>query len=163
MHPGNRMKLQLGLVVLVIASFCLASAFGQALPNFSGTWSQTYPPTSAMYSRTDKILQQDSTLKVFTESKSSGGLLASGYSMDRTYNIGGKEEVTKSDTGRVRTLSVKWEGTALLFLRTEVEGANTTTTREVWSLSTDGKTFTRNRTITTSNGTKEEKTVLEKQ
>ena len=97
------------------------------------------------------------------ETKSTAGTISSGLFLDHTYTIGGKEEVKKADDGTIHTVSVKWEGNELVFLRTEQEGANTTRTREVWSLSADGKNLTKARHITSWQGSKDEKTVFQKQ
>lgn len=151
---------------LALATLCVSAAVSicaQTKPNFSGTWNQIQPPTSAMYSHVEKIQHQDPSLKVVIETKSTGGPIGSGLYMDHTYSIGGKEEVKKTDDGVIRSVSVKWEGNTLVFLRTEQEGANTTTTREVWSLSEDGKTLTKARHTTSWRGVKDEKSVFEKQ
>jgi hypothetical protein len=148
--------------VLTLCVFCAASIWAQTKPNFSGTWKELQP-SSPGYSHTEKIQHQDPSLKVVIETQSTGGRLGSGLYMDRTYTIGGKKEVKKGDDGIIRSVSAKWEGATLVFLRTEKEGANTTTTREVWSLSEDGKTLTKTRRITNWRGSKDEKTVFEKQ
>ena len=97
------------------------------------------------------------------DTKFTGGPIGSSLTTEHTYTIGGKEEIKKTDDGIIHAVSVKWEGTTLVFLRTEQEGANTTSTREVWSLSENGKTLTATRHITSWRGTKDEETVYERQ
>jgi hypothetical protein len=150
--------------ILVMMTFSLltsTSGFCQAKPDFSGTWKDA--TSTSTYSFTETIEQRGTALKVVVDWSFTGGAMGSGLTTDHTYTIGGKKDVTKSNDGIVRTVSVRWEGTSLVFLRTEQEGANTTTTREVWSLSENGKTLTATRHITSWRGTSDKKTVFEKQ
>jgi len=134
----------------------------QGKPNFSGWWKEIQPKSPG-YLHVEQITHVGNSLKMIVQTRSLGGPVASGLYMDRSYTIGGKEEVKKTDDGIIHTVSLKWEGDTLVFLRTEKEGKNITTTREVWSLSDDGKTLTKTRHITDWRGSKDEKSVFEKQ
>jgi len=151
------------LVLAMTAFWLLTSNFamGQTKPDFSGTWKDIASTSTS--GCTEGIQQRDTLLKVVVDTKLGGGALLSSLTAEHTYTIGGKEEIKKTDDGIIHAVSVKWEGTSLVFLRTDQEGANTTTTREVWSLSENGKTLTVTRHITSWRGTSDGKTVFEKQ
>jgi hypothetical protein len=156
--------LRLFRLVLAMTVFWLLTsnfALGQTKPDFSGTWKDA--ASTSTYSCIETIQQRGTALKVVVDTKSTGGPLLGSLTAEHTYTIGGKEVVKKTDDGIVHTVSVRWEGTSLVFLRTEQEGANTTSTREVWSLSENGKTLTVTRHITSWRGTSNEKTIFEKQ
>jgi hypothetical protein len=118
---------------------------GQTHPNFSGTWKQDNsrstlrPGSTIQYS--NEIEQQDSKLIVATILGANGDRKESTYS--REYTIGGEPIVSSDREGDQFTAAVKWEGDSLAFETVEKEKAATLTTREVWTLSGDGKELTK--------------------
>ena len=106
-----------------------------------------------------KVELKDAGLKVVTTITGSRGE----STRENTYSMDGKEQVTKDREGDEFTRSVQWEGDTLVFLTVEKEGANTITTREVWTLSDDGKTLTKTRHLTSSRGVTDQKYVYDKQ
>jgi len=151
------------LAIVTLCIFDAAFMFGQSKPNFSGTWNQIQPPTGSTSSHVEKIQHREPDLKLIIETKTYAGMIRSGLYLDHAYSINGQEEVKKANDGTIRTVSVHWEGNTLVFLRTEQDGADIITTREVWSLSDDGKTLTKTRHITSPGGVEDEKSVFEKQ
>jgi hypothetical protein len=68
----------------------------------------------------------------------------------------------KDSDGRVRTVSVDWDGETPAILTRMLEGTTTTTEREVWSISADGTQLTRSRRTTSWNGTSTEQSRFQK-
>src|SRR5690242_9781375 len=117
--------------------FC-NQAVAQTRPNFSGTWKQNMEKTPTKSSWLNKIEQQDATLKVTTTTVGDRGE----RTYDRTYVIG-KEEKTQDHEGDQFVTNVKWEGNALVFETVEKEHDSTLTSKEIWTVSEDGKTLTK--------------------
>lgn len=87
-----------------------------------------------------------------------------GWSRDEHgYTIGARIETKQGEDGRVRSLTVSWDGPALVFVRTTLEGANTTTERTEWTLSDDGSKLIWVRETTNWNGTTRSRGVLQRQ
>jgi hypothetical protein len=85
-------------------------------------------------------------------------------SYTREYTIGGEPTVTADREGDQFTNTVKWEGNSLVFETVEKEKAATLTSREVWTLSPDGKMLTKRIHRTGGRGGDSDQTyVLEKQ
>lgn len=130
---------------LVIALVLAAASSAQTHPNFSGIWKQdnsrsTIRPGSTIdYSNV--IEQKDAKLSVTTILGANGDRKQSRYT--REYAIGGQPETRSDREGDQFTNSVKWDGDALLFEQVEKEKTATLTSRELWSLSPDGKTLTK--------------------
>src|SRR5215469_3163772 len=119
-------------------------AFGAAQPNpdFSGTWKQNMDKTptrsSWLKSYVNQIELQGDTLKVTTTTVGDRGERT--YS--RTYNVG-KEETSQDREGDQFTTKVSWQGDTLVFDTVEKEHEGTLTSKEVWTLSDNGKTLTK--------------------
>jgi len=155
----TRTALSATLALLFLAALVGAA---QDKPPFTGTWTRVEPALSPDASDLQQIDQHDNLLRIKTEQSGSAGTLGYGFSDDRTYTIGGPIE-SKTDTeGRVRTVGVHWEGPNLVFVRTTVEGANTTTEREVWSVSEDGTRLMKDRETTDWRGTRNARVLLER-
>lgn len=140
-------------LALTLALTAGLAAGAQDRPDFTGVWIQVDPPQSSGSSHVVQIEQQGSVFRIKVQK--SGPALTALYSFrdEHTYDIGAPPESRKDSDGRVRTVSVVWERDALVFVRTTLEGANTTTEREVWSISTDGTQMTRSRRTTDWKGT----------
>jgi hypothetical protein len=155
----TRTALSATLALLFLAALVGAA---QDKPPFTGTWTRIEPALSPDERDLEQIDQHDNVLRIRFERSGSAGTLGYGFSDDRTYTIGGPIE-SKTDTeGRVRTVGVHWESPNLVFVRTTVEGANTTTEREVWSASDDGTRLTKERQTTDWRGTRNERVVFER-
>jgi hypothetical protein len=76
-----------------------------------------------------------------------------------TYNLDGKESVNAGRNGDTKS-TTHWDGATLVIESTSASG---TTSKEVRSLSADGKTMTVVRTSQTPNGEMTRKTVYDKQ
>ena len=78
--------------------------------------------------------------------------------------IGGKPSTSSDREGDQFTNTVKWDGDSLVFETVEKEKTATLTSREVWTLSPDGKTLTKKIHRTGGRGGDSDQTfVLEKQ
>lgn len=151
----------LGLLALTVLPG--VSLLAQTGPNFSGTWKQNNEKSSL---RSDapvwihKVAHNDPDLKVVTIITGGRGESAP---RENSYTTDGKEQVTKDREGDEFTRSVKWDGNTLVFLTVEKEGANTITTREVWTMSEDGKTLTKTRHTSSYRGERDQRYVYDRQ
>ncbi len=149
---------------LVVASLLLpVAAIAQSRPDFSGTWTQVEPAPGRDATHVERLELRDSVLKVTVQM--SGSAIGGGYAgrFDHTYTIGAPAEATKDKNGVIRSVAVTWEGPTLVFVRTTQEGANTTTERDVWSLSEDGTKLTKSSETTSWKGTSRDTRVLKRQ
>ena len=130
------------LILILLLSCAL---YPQGHPNFAGTWKQdnskstVRPGSTIQYS--NRIAQQEQKLSVTTILGANGDRKESTYT--REYEIGGEPKVTTDREGDQFTNIVKWEGNSLLFETVEKEKSATLNSREVWTLSPDGKTLTK--------------------
>jgi hypothetical protein len=152
---------------LVTLTLLLAgAASAQSHPNFSGTWRQdnsrsTIRPGSTI-NYSNRIVHEDPKLTVTTILGANGDRKESTHSRDCV--IGGKPSVSSDREGDQFTNTVKWEGDSLIFETEEKEKTATLTSREVWTLSLDGKTLTKKIHRTGGRGGDSDQTfVLEKQ
>ena len=151
--------------LLVVA--CLLPAVvinGQSKPDFSGTWSQVEPQVAPDNRHIERIELQGSSLKIKDDIRISGD--GSGVYSSRDehiYTIGAPTETKKGGDQRVRSLTVSWDGPAIVFVRTTLEGANTTTERTVWTISEDGSRLIRVRETTDWQRTTRSRSVLQRQ
>jgi hypothetical protein len=149
-RPERTAFYRLALTVALTAGLPVSA---QDRPDFSGVWIQVDPALSSDSSHTVQIEQQGSAFKVKVEKSGPAGPAGYSFRDDHTYVIGAPPQSRKDSDGRVRTVSVDWERDALVFVRTTLEGANTTAEREVWSISSDGTRMTRSRRTTDWKGT----------
>jgi hypothetical protein len=148
------------LPFLIVASVAIGT---QVRPDFTGTWTQVDPPLSSTEKHVLQIERRGLVLTLHVEkSGPAGRTLLFSFKDDRTYTIGAPPESRTDGEGRVRTVSVDWQGDALAFLRTETEGANTTTEHEVLEMSADGKRLTRTRATTSWRGTSTDQAAFER-
>jgi hypothetical protein len=155
------------MVRSVVVLACVLGVVGSAQihPNFNGTWRQdnsrstVRPGSTIQYS--NKVEQQDPKLIVTTILGANGNYKESTYS--REYTIGGAPNTSTDREGDQLTKAVNWEGESLVFETIEKEKTATLTTREVWTLSADGKTLTKKIHRTGGRGDSDQTYVLEKQ
>lgn len=145
----------LGLVFLAALG-----AGAQDNPRFAGTWTRAQPPLGSDESHVERISLQGAALRIRFEKRGSAGSMGYAFSDDRTYTIDGPAESKHDEEGRVRSVAVRWEGTSILFVRTTIEGLNATIEREVWGVSDDGNTLTKERQTTDWRGTRTERFVF---
>jgi hypothetical protein len=130
------------LILMLLLSFALHP---QVHANFTGTWKQdnsksTIRPGS-MIQYSNKVEHQEPRISVTTILGANGERKESTYT--REYEIGGKPKVTTDREGDQFTNIVRWEGNSLVFETVEKEKSATLNSREVWTLSADGKTLTK--------------------
>jgi hypothetical protein len=151
---------------LILTLLLAAPANAQTHPNFTGTWKQDNSKSTIRSGSTiqysNKIDHQDPKLTVTTILGANGSYKES--TNTRNYIIGGTSATSSDKEGDQFTNTVKWEGNSLVFETVEKEMAATLTSREVWSLSPDGKTLTKKIHRTGGQGGDSDQTfVLEKQ
>jgi hypothetical protein len=151
---------------LILIALLGAIGSGQTHPDFTGTWKQDNsrstirPGSTIQYS--NKVEHREPKLSLTTILGANGDRKESAYT--REYTIGGEPSVTSDREGDQFTNTVKWEGNSLVFETVEKEKAATLTSREVWTLSPDGKTLTKKIHRTGGRGGDSDQTyVLEKQ
>jgi hypothetical protein len=149
-------------LVMCLLLFLVAAGGAQTRPDFSGTWKQNLEksPTKSSWlkSYVNKIELQNANLKVTTTTVGDRGE----RTYDRTYVIG-KEEKSQDREGDQFTTNVKWEGNTLVFETVEKEHDAVLNSKEVWTLSDDGKTLTKNIHRSGPRGDSDQKYVLERQ
>lgn len=151
-------------LILTIVLAAVASA--QTHPDFTGTLKQDNsrstirPGSTIQYS--NNVEHRESKLSVTTIFGANGDRKESSYT--REYTIGGEPTVTTDREGDQFTNTVKWEENSLVFETVEKGEGTTLTSREVWTLSADGKTLTKRIHRTGGRGGDSDQTyVLEKQ
>jgi hypothetical protein len=133
----------------------------ESRPNFSGTWKQNMeksPTKTSLKSYVNKIELQDTSLKVVVSTVGDRGE----NTYTRSYTIG-KEEKSQDREGNQFTTNVRWEGNTLVFDTEEKEHDATLTSKEVWTLSGDGKTLTKTIHRSGPRGESNQSYVLERQ
>jgi hypothetical protein len=145
---------------LVLVFFAALVAGAQDDPRFAGTWTRAEPPRAPDESHVERISLQGAALRIRFEKRGSAGTMGYGFSDDRTYTIDGLPESKRDQEGRVRSVAVHWEGAGIVFVRTTIEGTNATIEREVWAVSDDGNTLTKERQTTDWRGTRNERFVF---
>jgi hypothetical protein len=156
-----RHSFRLLLVAWMLVAVATSSS-GQVRPNYSGTWTQSEPQLGPDSSHLERIELREPVLKVTIDGSGSAGSIGTAYHFDHTYSIGAPAETRKYDDGRIRSITATWEGLTLVIVTSTQEGANTTTEREVWSMSDDGTTLTKTREATSWRGTSSERRVFKR-
>lgn len=133
-------------VAAVLTSFALHTAVGQAKPNFSGTWKINTEKSDpmmggggggggmGMMAAPITITQTETELVV---ERTMGEQV-----VKSTYYLDGRESTNPGMRGSESKSKARWEGTSLVIETTSVMGENTVTSKEVRTLSEDGKTMT---------------------
>jgi hypothetical protein len=145
--------------ILLAVSLTLV-AVAASHPNFSGTWKENAAKStkSNLTSYVNKIDVNGDTIKVTTTTNGPRGE----RTFDRTYVIG-KEVTSKMPDGDDVVTSASWQGDALVIVSTVKEPDGAVESKEVWSLSPDGKTLTKQRHAHGPKGDRDDTHVLEKQ
>src|SRR5215469_759506 len=149
-------------MAIYLMVFLAMAGAAQSRPDFSGTWKQNMEksPTKSSWlkSYVNKIEFQDANLKVTTTTVGDRGE----RTYDRTYVIG-KEQNSQDREGDQFTTNVKWEGNTLVFETVEKERDAVLTSKEVWTLSDNGKTLIKNIHRSGPRGDSDQTYVLERQ
>jgi hypothetical protein len=116
MHALTRSLLVLAVLLPAIA------VNGQSYPDFSGTWSQVEPQLAAGNRYVQRVELQGSALKIKDDIRTADGMVLFSSRDEHIYTIGGPTETIKGEDGRVRSLTVSWDGPALVFVRTTTQG-----------------------------------------
>jgi len=156
-------------VAALLASAVLSPVSAQSKPDFSGSWKLNVEKSDPMGGMGGgggggmamgpiTITQTAATLVI--ESKRGESVVTT------TYKLDGTESTNTTQRGESKS-KVSWDGSSLV-INTEstfngANGAMTVTSKEVRSLSADGKTMTVVRTSQTPNGEMTRKTVFDKQ
>lgn len=117
-----------------------ATAFGA--PNLTGNWKlnlqkSQYGPIPAPVEVTRTIKLEGINLSMHTEQKT----VQRDSSSDLKYTTDGKECVNKVTNGDAKG-TARWEGDTLIIESSQMNGQQELKSREVWTLSSDGKTLT---------------------
>jgi hypothetical protein len=155
----NMAKLRISVLLAMLLAAAIVAAAPR--PDFSGTWKQNMeksPTKSRLQSYVNKIEVNDAVLKVTTTIIGDRGE----NTYTRTYPIG-KEEKAVGRDGDQFTTNVKWDGNSLVIDTVEKERDATLTSKEIWKLSEDGKTLTKNIHRSGPRGESDQTYILEKQ
>ena len=146
---------------LIAALVLAASAFGA--PNLTGEWKlnlakSQYGAIPAPVEVTRKIKLEGINLTMSTQQKTAQRDSTS----ELKYTTDGKVCVNKVTNGDAKG-TAHWEGDALIIESSQQNGAQELKSREVWTLSADGKTLTIQNHLTLPQGGVDVKQVFEKQ
>lgn len=168
------------LSVLVLLVFASSLAFGQGGVNLSGTWildksKSEMPKTAGKGGGIGSLMagldfgvkmvieQQGATLKVTRIFEAIGQERSHTF----TYSTDGKETTYTGPRGGSVISKASWEGDKLVITSTQKlktrRGEGSMEKKEVWSLSSDGKTLTIDITSKTPKGEQTAKAVFNKQ
>lgn len=147
---------------LLTATFGLVQA--QAKTDFSGTWKinagkSDFGPMPAPDSMTQKITHEDPSLKA---NVSTTGGMQGDMTYDVVYTTDGKECVNKLADNEFKS-TLKWEGDELVVDTKGSFSGTDFTSKDRWTLSSDGKTMTVARHISSAMGDADMKLVFDKQ
>jgi hypothetical protein len=151
--------MRIRMAVLAAVFSCMAAVAQDEKPNFTGVWKRSSRDSSA----TCKIEQQDPALTFICKSQWTAGSSIAGMSGAETYTAGTFERESNPDTGGERWVSVDWQGRSFVILRVVKNSYCVSVTREIWTLSEDGQTLTKNRRTIDMDGVAESSEVLRKQ
>ena len=148
---------------LLAALFYLSAAMAQAKPNFTGTWKlntdkSDFGPIPGPTSQTDKIDQQDASMKINRTQAGQRGEAT----YDLTYTLDGEERSNLIRGNAVKS-KAKWNGDALDIETKLTAQDNELTITDKWTLTDDGKSITIARHIVSTQGELDQKLVMVKQ
>jgi len=161
----RRTLLFLALAALIPA----AGATAQDHPDFSGTWKinlikSDAPPAG----RGGQQMDMSNVMQTITQTAEVLTVVQTGMGPERnlTYYLDGRESTNAAMRGEMKS-TARWEANQLVIESTATmqtpNGERSITTKEVRSLSKDGKTMTLTSTTDTPMGTRTRKTVFDKQ
>ncbi len=158
-------------VAALLASAVLSPLAAQSKPDFSGSWKMNMEKSDPMgrmgggggggggMAMAPITITQSADKLVITSTRGDQVTTA-------TYNLDGSESVNAGMRGETKS-KVSWDGASLVIASESSfngpNGAMTVTSKEVRSLSADGKVMTVVRTSQTPNGEMTRKTVFDKQ
>lgn len=147
--------------LLAAAIVLAASAFGA--PNLTGDWKlnlqkSQYGPIPTPVEVMRKIKLDGVNLSMHTEQKT----VQRDSSSDLKYTTDGKECVNKVTNGDAKG-TARWEGDTLIIESSQMNGPQELKSREVWNLSSDGKTLTIQTHLTLPQGGVDVKQVFDRQ
>ena len=146
----------------------LAVGLGTAMaarPDFTGEWKlnaakSDFGPAPAVSSRTDKIVQKGSSLKITRTQSTDAGQGTS----ELNCTTDGKDcDISVSGAALKISGAFKWVDDVLTFDAKGTYNGGDLKIQEKWGLSPDGKTLTIQRHLTVSEGEVDQTIVLEKQ
>ncbi len=133
---------KIALLVVVMALAVAGLSFGQAKPNFSGTWALDTAKSDQMGGRqgggggAPAPMTVKQTATELTQEMTRGG-----NTMTTVYKLDGTESINKTQRGESKSIA-KFDG-AKLVIKTVAEGPNgSMEATATWSLSEDGKELT---------------------
>lgn len=139
-------------------------AYAQPKPNFSGAWKQdnarsTFANLPAPISVTDIIVHKDPNIHL---TQTVVGPQGESETSEHDFSTDGREESGKSRNYTEKT-AVQRDGSSLVFTNRRDYNGRIVVIREIWSLSQDGKTLTKQRITPGPKGEVKQTFVLEKQ
>jgi hypothetical protein len=148
---------------LTLLTLALGLVQAQAKSDLNGTWKlntakSDFGPLPPPDSRTEKIAHEDPSLKV--------NIAQTGGTGDMTYDVvystDGKESVNHVGDNEFKS-TMKWDGDDLAVDTKGSFGGTDFTSKDRWAVSSDGKTLTIVRHISSAMGEADMKEVYEKQ
>ncbi|HUE24999.1 MAG TPA: hypothetical protein VMQ86_25160 [Bryobacteraceae bacterium] len=157
-------RLTTRLFSLALLTLAVGLVQAQAKTDFSGTWKLNagksdfgpMPPPDIM---TEKIAHQDPSLKA---SVATTGGMQGDMTYDVVYSTDGKECVNHVGENEFKS-TLHWDGDELVVETKGTFSGNEFTSKDRWTLSTDGKTLSIARHLSSAMGEADMKTVFEKQ
>lgn len=152
------------LFSLALLTLAVGLIQAQAKTDFSGTWKlntskSDFGPMPPPDSLSEKITHQDPSLKATVTS--TGGMQGD-MTYDVSYTTDGKECVNHLGENEFKS-TVNWEGDELVVNTKGSFGGNDFTSKDRWTLSSDGKTLSVARHLSSAMGEADIKTVFDKQ
>ncbi len=148
-------------ITFVAAMVMAASAFGA--PSLTGEWKlnlqkSQYGPLPAPIEVTRKVKLEGINLSMTTVQKTTQRDSTS----ELKYTTDGKESINKVTNGDAKG-KAHWEGDALIIESSQMNGPQELKSREVWTVSSDGKTLTIQTHLTLPQGGVDVKQVFDRQ
>lgn len=152
------------LFSFALLTLALGAVEAQAKSDFSGTWKlnaskSDFGPMPPPDTQTQKITHQDPDLKA--KVASTGGPMGD-LAYDVSYTTDGKESIN-TFAGNEFKSTAKWEGDDLVIETKGKFNDNEFTSKDRWTLSSDGKTLTVAQHFSSAMGEADMKMIFEKQ
>ena len=149
---------------IMVAGLLAALALAQTKPNFSGTWKQDNAKSSfgglaAPISVSAIITHKETDIHL---TQTVVGPQGDSVTSEHDYSTDGREQTGKSRNYTEKN-SVKWEGNSLVFESKRDYSGREVIIRERWTLSSDGKTLTKERVSPGAKGEVKQTFVFDKQ
>jgi len=149
------------LATLAVAALAVTAA-AQTKPNFSGTWKlnvskSDFGPLPAPDSETDNFKQTEAGIKDDVSANTQQG--KQDYTL--TYNFDGSETVNNPGGLEIKS-KAKWDGPALTIASKLKFQDQDVDVKDVWTLSADGNTLTKDTHFTSAMGEADQKYIFEK-